>query len=91
VTPAASRVLVVGAGPVGLSLALGLAKAGIAVDVFEAEPTLSADPRASTWHPPTLEMFAGWGVADQVLARGAIVDRLQFWERASRALVAVFP
>ena len=85
------NVLVVGAGPVGLSLALGLARAGISVDVFEAGAALNTDPRASTWHPPTLEMFARWGIADAVLARGAKVDRLQFWERASRTMVAEFP
>ena len=84
-------ILVVGAGPVGLSLALGLAKRGMAVDVFEAEPSLGGEARASTWHPPTLEMLAEWGVADAVIARGNVVDRLQFWERDSRALVAEFP
>jgi len=89
--PTNSRVLVAGAGPVGLSLALGLARRGVAVDVFEAEPELSSDPRASTWHPPTLEMLAEWGVAEAVLAKGAIVDRLQFWERETRTLVAEFP
>lgn len=84
------RVLVVGAGPVGLSLALGLARRGVDVDVFEAEATLSSDPRASTWHPPTLEMFDEWGVAENMIARGAKVDRLQFWERETRTLVAEF-
>ncbi|MET0594484.1 MAG: FAD-dependent monooxygenase [Polyangiaceae bacterium] len=84
------RVLVAGAGPVGLSLALGLARRGVDVDVYEAEAALSSDPRASKWHPPTLEMFAEFGVADEIIARGAKVDRLQFWERETRTLIAEF-
>lgn len=83
-------VVVVGAGPVGLSLALGLARRGVDVHLLEAEPQLSGEARASTFHPPTLEMFAAWGVVDDVLPRGRRVDRLQFWERARRALVASF-
>lgn len=87
----ADRVLIAGAGPVGLSLALALARRGVPVDVFEAEPSLSQEARASTLHPRTLEMFAEWGVIDDVLARGARVDRLQYWERRTRELVAEFP
>jgi 3-(3-hydroxy-phenyl)propionate hydroxylase len=86
-----TQVLIAGAGPVGLCLGLGLAKRGIEVEVFEALPALSADARASTWHPPTLEMLDEWGVAQTVLKKGTIVDRLQFWERESKTLVAEFP
>lgn len=86
----AEPVLIVGAGPVGLSLALALARRGIACEVFEAAPELSAEARASTFHPRTLEMLAEWGVADALLARGYRVRRLQYWERATRRLVAQF-
>ena len=84
-------VVVVGAGPVGLSLAAALAKAGRSVHVLEAGADLSSDARASTLHPPTLEMFGEWGVLDRVLARGKAIDRLQYWERTSRSKVADFP
>ncbi|NTU82082.1 MAG: NAD(P)-binding protein [Chloroflexales bacterium] len=83
-------ILIVGAGPVGLSLALALARAGIRAQVFEALPELSAEARASTFHPPSLELFAAWGVVDQMLARGHRVERLLYWERATRQLVAAF-
>lgn len=85
------KVLIAGAGPVGLSLALALSRAQIPVEVFEAGPGLNPEERASTLHPPTLEMFAAWGVAGAVLERGRKVDRLQYWERRSRTLVAEFP
>ena len=50
-----SQVFISGAGPVGLCLALLLARAGVDVCVCEAEPTISEDLRASTFHPPTLD------------------------------------
>jgi len=82
--------LIIGAGPVGLSLALALARQDLPVELFEALPELSPEIRASTFHPPTLEMFAEWGVVDNVLAQGHQVDRLLYWERQSRALIAEF-
>jgi 3-(3-hydroxy-phenyl)propionate hydroxylase len=83
-------VLIIGAGPVGLSLALALARRQVRVRVFEAKAELNSEARASTLHPPTLEMFAEWGLIDELLARGQRVDRLLYWERASRQLVAEF-
>lgn len=63
-------VLVAGGGPVGLCLALLLAEAGKSVVVVEAEPTPSRDLRASTFHPPTLDMLDGLGVTPLLLASG---------------------
>ena len=50
------RVLISGAGPVGCSAALYLAKRGIPVTLVEAAD-LPEDLRASTFHPPTLDML----------------------------------
>ena len=85
-----NNVLIIGAGPVGLSLALSLARTGVRVTVLEAQEQLSNDARASTIHPPTLEFWRDLGVADQVVAAGIRVDRLQYWERHARELVAEF-
>jgi 2-polyprenyl-6-methoxyphenol hydroxylase-like FAD-dependent oxidoreductase len=57
-------VLVAGAGPVGLTAALALARRGVPVTVLEAGPAPAAESRASTFHPPSLEMPDGLGVLD---------------------------
>jgi 3-(3-hydroxy-phenyl)propionate hydroxylase len=66
----AKPVAVVGAGPVGLVLALLLARAGIPVLVLEAGADISEELRASTFHPPTLDMLDGLGLAQPLVALG---------------------
>jgi 3-(3-hydroxy-phenyl)propionate hydroxylase len=77
------RVLIAGAGPVGLTAALNLARRGIPVTVLEAGDKIFDDPRAGTIHPPTLEMFAESGVTDAMLARGYVVRNYQYRDRQS--------
>lgn len=60
------------------------------IAVYEKEPALNKEIRASTLHPATLEMFAEWGVADQVIANGTPVRQLMYWERQSHELIASF-
>lgn len=84
-------ILIVGAGPVGLCLALALNRRGVPCHVFEALPELSDEARASTFHPATLEMFAEWGVIEPVLAAGHKVDRLMYWERETLTCLGEFP
>jgi 3-(3-hydroxy-phenyl)propionate hydroxylase len=76
------RVLVAGAGPVGLVAAAALARGGVPVTVFESGRDLSEESRASTFHPPTLDMLDELGAAAPLIAKGLIAPRLQY--RTSR-------
>jgi len=71
------RVIVVGAGPVGLTCAALLARAGIPVLLLEATLERARDLRASTWHPPTLDMIEELGFAEPLIARGLITPTWQ--------------
>ena len=66
------QVVIAGAGPVGLTAALLLQRAGIPFVVFEAAETLPEDLRASTFHPPTLDMLDSLGVAEPLKAQGLV-------------------
>ncbi len=80
------RILIAGAGPVGLSAAAYLTRRGIPVTVFEAETRLPENLRASTFHPPTLDMLAPYGAAQGLMAQGLKASRFQFRDRANGCL-----
>ena len=52
------RVLIVGAGPVGMIAALSLNKRGIPVTVIEQEPGPVRDQRAASLHPPAKPLWS---------------------------------
>lgn len=82
-------VVIVGAGPAGLSAALFLNDQGIPVTVIERHQSPFKDPRAATFHPPTMEMFEASGVTDELHRRGIVARTWQSWERAG-GLIAEF-
>lgn len=76
-------VIVVGAGPVGLTTALGLDFYGLPFLLFEDDAELSRDTKAGTILTRTIEVFRRYGVADQVLAKALRVDEIGDVERAT--------
>src|SRR5262245_12787714 len=87
------RVLIVGAGPVGLCLALKLAQDGIKSTIFEQlanENFLDQVPRAGTNHPATLEMYDDIGLYKRLEPRGIIAPLFQYWDRAQGEMIAEF-
>jgi 3-(3-hydroxy-phenyl)propionate hydroxylase len=85
-----SRVVIVGAGPVGMVCALALNKRGVAVTVIEQERAPVEDQRAASLHPPTLEMLDSLGVFEKVLPFGLISSAYRFHDRVTHSVVAEF-
>jgi 3-(3-hydroxy-phenyl)propionate hydroxylase len=72
------RVLIAGAGPVGLTAAANLVRNGVPVTVLEAGSDLSEESRASTFHPPTLDMLEELGAAKPLIAQGLVAASFQY-------------
>lgn len=64
------QVLVVGAGPVGLTLAHELLRRGLRVRIVDASEAPATTSRAIATHPRTLETYDQMGVVDEMVARG---------------------
>jgi 2-polyprenyl-6-methoxyphenol hydroxylase-like FAD-dependent oxidoreductase len=68
-------VLIIGAGPVGLTLAMDLASRGIAARVLEARPASApAHPKCNTTSARSMEIFRRLGVAADVRRTGLPAD-----------------
>jgi 3-(3-hydroxy-phenyl)propionate hydroxylase len=69
--------------------ALALGRQGIPVIVLESGRALARDLRAGTFHPPTLELMAPYGITDRMLEIGI---RVRHWQVRNRGgdLVAQF-
>ncbi|MFF3322982.1 FAD-dependent oxidoreductase [Streptomyces sp. NPDC002889] len=70
--PSAARtgVLIVGAGPTGLTLACELARRGTAVRIIEKSPEFHSGSRGKTLNPRSLEVFESLGILPALLAHG---------------------
>jgi 3-(3-hydroxy-phenyl)propionate hydroxylase len=88
--PQPLRILVVGAGPVGMVTSLAFAQRGMHVTVLEAEEIYDDKPRAATTHASTLDMMDSLGIGAEVVRQGLISKRFQHWDRVSGKLIAEF-
>ena len=68
--PARRPVVIVGAGPVGLSLAVDLAQRGVPVVLLDNDHRLSTGSRAICFAKRTLEIFDRLGCGDRMVAKG---------------------
>ena len=88
-----NRIIVIGAGPVGLCLSLALAQEGVAICLVEMlgdDNFLEQVPRAGTNHPATLEMLDRIGLYEKLEPRGIIAPLFHYWDRRDNELIAEF-
>lgn len=78
-------VLIVGAGPTGLVLALRLARHGIPFRIVSQEGGPGRASRAMVVQARTLEFYAQLGIADEVVARGIKVETAHLIEQGEDA------
>jgi 2-polyprenyl-6-methoxyphenol hydroxylase-like FAD-dependent oxidoreductase len=80
-----SDVLIVGAGPTGLVLALWLAKQGVVPRVIDQRAEAYPTSRALAVQARTLELYRQLDLADAVIARGHKVPAVNLWVKGERA------
>jgi len=74
-------VIVAGGGPVGAVATLLLARAGIPVTMIERADDVVLDYRASTFHPPTLDLLEASGITAALVAMGLVCPTVQIRDR----------
>src|SRR5262249_15079932 len=83
-----TEVLIIGAGPTGLTLATALAARGIQTTVVDRQATGANTSRAAVVHARTLEVLEPIGVADRLVRLGVQAPRFTIRDR-DRILVPV--
>lgn len=74
-----TKVLIAGAGPTGLALAIALANTGVKPRIIDRRPAPNPHSRAIVVHGRTLELYASVGLAKTAIGLGQRVDGLCPW------------
>jgi len=90
VTEARAQVLIVGAGPTGLVMALWLTRLGVRVRIVDKTAEPGTTSRAVAVQARTLEFYRQIGLADAVVARGHHVSAANMWVAGRHVARAVF-
>src|SRR3954465_4773251 len=85
-TSAKFPVIIAGAGPGGMVAAADLVRQSIPVLLLEKNDALSSESRASTFHPPTLDMLDDLGFAKALIAQGLKAPTVQYSSSADGVL-----
>src|SRR3954471_7860415 len=78
-------VLIVGAGPTGLVLAIGLTRLGVRVRVIDRTAEAGTTSRALAVQARTLEFYRQLGLAERVIDSGVKIGGVNIWARGKRA------
>lgn len=81
-------VLIVGAGPTGLVLALWLQRKGIAFRIIDKASAPGQSSRALAIQARTLEFYRQLGIADEIIAAGIRAEELKLYRRGKLAATA---
>src|SRR6202790_3039262 len=85
-----SDVLIIGAGPTGLVLALWLTKQGVSVRIVDKTAAPGTTSRAVAVQARTLELYRQIGLADAVVEGGRKVLAANLWVTGNKVARAVF-
>jgi 2-polyprenyl-6-methoxyphenol hydroxylase-like FAD-dependent oxidoreductase len=85
-----SDVLIVGAGPTGLVLALWLNRLGVSVRIIDKTAEAGTTSRALAVQARTLELYRQVGLADAVVARGRRISAINLWRTGKHVAHMVF-
>jgi 2-polyprenyl-6-methoxyphenol hydroxylase-like FAD-dependent oxidoreductase len=88
--PAETEVVIVGAGPTGLALAVTLATAGVDFVIVDRLAEGANTSRAAVVHARTLEVLGELCSADALIARGLRVDQFAISDGSRRLLTIPF-
>ncbi len=77
-------VLIVGAGPTGLVLALWLSHMGVKVRVVDEALEPGTTSRALVVQARTLELYRPFGLADELIRRGRQAEAINLWARGEK-------
>jgi 2-polyprenyl-6-methoxyphenol hydroxylase-like FAD-dependent oxidoreductase len=80
------KVLVVGAGPVGLTMAFELQRRGISCCIIDKESAPTTQSRALAIHARTLEAFENMGIVDEILKAGQKLHAVNIYVHERRIL-----
>ena len=75
-----TEVLIIGAGPTGLLLAVDLARAGVGARIVDKAPRPVGESRAFGVVARTLEIFDDLGIAEEAIRRGRRLNRLDLYD-----------
>ena len=78
------KVLIAGAGPTGLAMAVGLERQGVPFRIIDKADGPGEESRAMVVHARTLELYDQFGLADEMVARGIIADNIAIFNEGKR-------
>src|SRR5690348_15730076 len=89
-SPSMTDVLVVGAGPVGLTAAIVLTQRGHTVTVVDSQPEGANTSRAAVVHSRTLELLEPYGVTPDLVTRGVHTPTFAIRDRDALLMAVPF-